>query len=391
MYFEQLESKKFQLSLQRKKLGLIVNPVAGMGGRVGLKGTDGASIVAEARLLGAIPESPKRASEALRVIFKIKNEIELLTYPGEMGEDIARDLGFVPRVIGSIVPGQTTSEDTRRASLELESLGVKLLLFAGGDGTARDVYRAIGHSKEMSVLGIPTGVKMHSAVFALNPRTAGEIAVSFLLADRPSVTDAEVMDIDENSFRRGVIAARLYGYLQIPEERRLMQSVKSGGIQTQKQVIQGIAADLLKNGEKDSVYLYGPGTTTRDILAEFGLEKTLLGVDVVLGPQIIAKDVNEQELHRLIDGRENKSKIVVSVIGKQGYIFGRGNQQLSCEIIKKVGRENIIVVASKEKLASLEGRPLLVDTGSEEVDKMLSGYMKVITGYEDYVVYKVEA
>jgi predicted polyphosphate/ATP-dependent NAD kinase len=375
--------------LQRKKVGLIVNPVAGMGGRVGLKGTDGVSVIAEARLLGATPESPQKASEALKVIFRIKNEIELWTYPGEMGEDIARDLGFVPKVIGSIVPGQTTSEDTRRASLDLKGLGVNLLLFAGGDGTARDIYRAIGHSREMPVLGIPTGVKMHSAVFALNSRTAGEIAVSFLLANRPNVIDAEVMDIDENSFRKGVIAARLYGYLQVPEERQLMQSVKSGGIQTEKQVIQGIAAELRKNGEKDCAYFYGPGTTTRDILAEFGLEKTLLGVDVVLGHQIIAKDVNEQELHRLIDGRKEKSKIVVSVIGKQGYIFGRGNQQLSREIIKKVGRENIVVVASKQKLASLEGKPLLVDTGSEEVDKMLSGYMKVITGYEDYVVYKV--
>ena len=360
-----------------------------MGGRVGLKGTDGASVVAEARLLGATPESPKKAFEALKVISKIKNKIELLTYPGEMGEDVARNSGLVPRVIGSIVRGQTSSEDTRRASGELKDLGVDLLLFAGGDGTARDIYRATGHTKEMTVLGIPTGVKMHSAVFALNPRTAGEVAVSFLSAVHPNVTDAEVMDIDENSFRRGIITARLFGYLQIPEERRFMQSVKSGGIQTEKQVIQGIAADLRKNGEKDCVYFYGPGTTTRDILAEFGLEKTLLGVDVVLGNQIIARDVNEQELNRLIDGRKKESKIVVSVIGKQGYLFGRGNQQLSPEIIMKVRKENIIVVASKQKLASLEGKPLLVDTGSEEVDKMLSGYMKVITGYEDYVVYKV--
>ena len=196
------------------------------------------------------------------------------------------------------------------------------------------------------------------------------------------------MDIDEASFRKGIVVARLYGYLRTPDERRYMQSVKSGGIQTQKQVIQGMAADLAKNAQEDCLYIYGPGTTTRDIVAEFGLEKTLLGVDVVLGGRIIAKDVNERELTILADGKR-KAKIVVTVIGQQGYIFGRGNQQVSPEIIKRVGRDNIIVVASKEKLASLEGRPLLVDTGKEEVDKMLAGYVRVITGFEDYVVYKV--
>ena len=176
---------------------------------------------------------------------------------------------------------------------------------------------------------------------------------------------------------------------EIPEGKRFTQAAKSGGFETEKHTIQGIAADLRKSVERDCMYIYGPGTTTRDILAEFGLEKTLLGVDVVLGGQIITKDVNELELVRLIEERKRKSMIVVTVIGQQGYIFGRGNRQISPDIIRRVGRENIVVVASKEKLASLEGKPLLVDTGSEEVDKMLGGYIRVITGYEDYVVYKV--
>ncbi len=139
--------------------------------------------------------------------------------------------------------------------------------------------------------------------------------------------------------------------------------------------------------EDDCLYVFGPGTTTRDILAHIGLEKTLLGVDVVLNRQLIAKDVNENQLSSLIDGK--KAKIVVTVIGGQGYIFGRGNQQISPEIIRKLGKGNIIVVATKEKLASLRGRPLLVDTGDEMVDKMLNGYMRVITGFENYSVYKV--
>ena len=371
--------------MRRKRLGIIVNPVAGMGGRVGLKGTDGAEIVNKARLLGASPESPRRAVEALRVIHRIKDEIEIFTYPQEMGENEAKESSFSPTILGSVKSGETTPEDTQRAATDMQNMGVDLLLFAGGDGTARDIHSAVGH--EITVLGIPAGVKMHSAVYAVTPRQAGEVALMFLTSVELKVTEAEVMDVDEVSFRKGVVAAKLYGYLRIPEERRFIPSAKSGGIYVEKQVIQGIATDLISSMEDDCLYIFGPGTTTRDILAQLELEKTLLGVDVVLNKRLIAKDVNEHELISLIDGK--KAKIVVTVIGGQGYIFGRGNQQISPEIIRKLGRENIIVVASIEKLASLKGRPLLVDTGNEAVDKMLNGYVKVITGLKKYAVCKV--
>jgi predicted polyphosphate/ATP-dependent NAD kinase len=371
--------------LLRKKLGLIVNPIAGMGGRVGLKGTDGAEIITEARRLGAAPESPQRTAEALRLLRRIKDEVELFTCPHEMGENVAHEAGFAPITIGSISSGDTTGDDTQRAAKDMKKLGVDLLLFAGGDGTARDIYGAV--RRDITCLGIPAGVKIHSAVFAVTPRHAGEIAVSFLQSAVPRVTEGEVMDIDEVSFRRGIVAARLYGYLRIPEERRYMQGVKSGGIRSEKQAIQGIAAELITSMKADWVYVFGPGTTTRDILAELGLEKTLLGVDAILNRRMIAKDVNERQLAQLLNGR--KAKIVVTVIGGQGYILGRGNQQLSPEIIKRVGKDNIIVVATKEKLASLGGRLLLVDTGSKDADRMLGGYVRVITGLNDYVMYKV--
>jgi predicted polyphosphate/ATP-dependent NAD kinase len=371
--------------MRPKKLGVIVNPVAGMGGRVGLKGTDGTEIVSRAKQLGASPESPRRATETLRVIHRIKDQIQVFTYPQEMGGNEAKESGFSPQTLGSIRSGETTSADTELAAKHMKSMGVDLLLFAGGDGTARDICRAVG--QEITVLGIPAGVKMHSAVYAMTPRQAGEAAVDFLTTPEPKVTEAEVMDIDEASFREGVVSAKLYGYLRIPEERQYVQSVKSGGIQVEKQIIQGIAADLSNNLETDCLYVVGPGTTTRDILANIGLEKTLLGVDVVLNRKLVAKDVNENQLRSLIEGK--KAKIVVTVIGGQGYIFGRGNQQISPEIIRKLGKENIIVVATKEKLASLRGRPLLVDTGDEAVDKMLNGYLRVTTGFENYSVYKV--
>lgn len=371
--------------MRKRRLGILVNPVAGMGGSVGLKGTDGADVVRKARQLGAKPDSSRKAVEALKVLRAIVDGIEVFAYPNEMGEDAAREAGLMPTIHGSIRSGETTPEDTKKAAREMMKLRVDLLLFAGGDGTARDVYNAVG--RKLVVLGIPTGVKMHSAVFALTARGAGEVALTFMRASTPKVTEGEVMDIDEESFRRGTVAAKLYGYLRIPDESRLIQSVKSGGTQTQQQVVQGMATELFRSMERDCLYIFGPGTTTRDILAQLHLEKTLLGVDVVLNRQLIARDVNESQLLTLIDGK--KAKIVVTVIGGQGYIFGRGNQQFSPKVIEEVGKDNLIVVASKQKLAALEGRPLLVDTGSEKSDAMLSGYLRVITGLEDYVMYKV--
>ena len=371
--------------MRKKKLGIIVNPIAGLGGRTGLKGTDGIEIITQAKRMGASPESPQRAMEALNVLRRIMDEIEIFTYPQEMGEVEAKQTSFSPTIIGSIKSGNTTPQDTQRAAKEMQKLGVDLLLFAGGDGTARDVYNAVG--REVTVLGIPAGVKIHSGVYAVTPRQAGEAAVMFLTSATPETTEAEVMDIDEASYREGKLAAKLYGYLRIPEERQFIQNVKSGGTQTEKQTLQGIAADLIGSMEKDCLYIFGPGTTTRDILAFQGLTKTLLGVDVVLNNQLIAQDVNETQLRKLIVGK--KAKIVVTVIGGQGYIFGRGNQQISPEILTKIGKENIIIVATKEKLASLHGRPLLVDTGNVAVDKMLSGYIRVSMGLGSYAVYKV--
>ncbi len=368
-----------------KKLGIIVNPIAGMGGKVGLKGSDGDDILRKAKEMGAVPEAPRRAIETLRVISRIKDELEVVTYRKEMGEDEALECGFSPVVIGSVTSGETSARDTQKGAKEMEKLGVDLLLFAGGDGTARDVHGAVG--ERVPVLGIPAGVKIHSAVFAVTPRHAGQASVTFLRDGSSKTREAEVMDIDEDAFRDGVFSAKLYGYLRIPEERRFMQSMKSGGPQTEREAIRGIASDILISMVPDCLYIFGPGTTTRAIVQKMGIEKTLLGIDVVMNRQLVAKDANESDLLKLIDGKQ--AKIVVTIIGGQGYIFGRGNQPLSAEVIRKVGKENIILVATKAKLASLRGRPLLVDTRDEEVDEMLSGYIMVTVGLHEYLVYKV--
>jgi predicted polyphosphate/ATP-dependent NAD kinase len=393
-----------------KKLGLIINPIAGMGGKVGLKGTDGAEMLEKARLLGASPEAGLKTAQALKQLAALAAEIKLFTCPGEMGENIARSCGFTPQVIAmgsdqrsselvhpySSQPDAdcsndhtTGSADTERAVLAMVKEGVDLLLFAGGDGTARNIYNVIGSDSSLPVIGIPAGVKIHSAVYATSPRNAGELARLYLQEGSLPLRRAEVMDIDEAAFREGRLSARLYGYLMVPCAGELMQHLKIGGISTEASLLEAIAEQVVENMEKDVVYIVGPGSTTAPIMQKIGLNYTLLGVDVVLNGQLLAADANEQQILDLIKGE--KAKIIVTVIGGQGYIFGRGNQQISAAVIRQVGKTNITVVATREKILSLEYGRLLVDTGDEEVNKVLCGYTRMVTGYKEELIYPVSS
>jgi predicted polyphosphate/ATP-dependent NAD kinase len=368
------------------RMGLIVNPVAGLGGRVGLKGSDGAEIQQKALALGAEPRAAGRAIEALERIKAIEG-LKILTYPGEMGEDAARACSFEPEVIGSIQPSQTTARDTRHAASEMLRQGVDLLLFAGGDGTARDIYNAVG--TDLPVLGIPAGVKIHSAVYATHPRSAGQLAALYLQGKVSGLREVEVMDIDEEAFRQNILTVRLYGYLKIPYRSNLVQSQKipSSG---EASALAAIAEDIVTKMETDVLYIIGPGTTTRAITEEMGLDKTLLGVDVVLNGEMVARDASESQLLALLDEHgKGKARIVVTPIGGQGYLFGRGNQQISPQVIERVGRDGIVVVSIPAKLYALDSQPLLVDTGNRDVDEMLSGYLTVVTGYNERAVRKV--
>ena len=375
-------------------LGLIVNPVAGLGGRVGRKGSDGAAIQSQALALGAVPQAQDRALESLRRLGQLER-LEVTSYPGEMGEDVARRCGFAPTVVGRIRRGETTAQDTREAARAMLAAGVDLLLFAGGDGTARDVYEGVG--LDLPALGIPAGVKIHSAVYAINPIVAGELAALFLQGKVDSVREAEVMDIDEDAVRRGIVSAKLYGYLKIPYRTSLVQNLKMPST-GEAAAVASIAYDVAEKMEVDCLYILGPGTTTRAITDELGLSKTLIGVDVVVKERdskingdatvrLVGADVNEAQLQELLKG--NRAKIVVTPIGGQGYLFGRGNQQISPRIIRRVGQEHIIVVSTKAKLYALGTQPLLVDTGDRAVDEMLSGYMSIVTGYNERAVRRV--
>lgn len=366
-----------------KKLGLIVNPVAGMGGRVGLRGTDG--LFQKALELGALPQAPERAIKALEALKDISDEIEILTCSGDMGENEAEKLGFKTNIVLEIADRLTLSKDTTSAAEMMLEEKVDLILFTGGDGTARDIYNAVG--EEVVVIGIPAGVKIHSPVYAQSPTRAGELARLYLEDKVRLIKEVEVLDIDEEAYRNGNVKTRLYGYLNIPFEKRYVQNRKAGTPLSERAAQNTISLDIIDNMEKDTLYIIGPGSTTRPIMQNLKLPYTLLGVDLVYNKELVASDVNEEKLLRYIDNKP--CKLIITPIGGQGYLFGRGNQQLSPTVIEKIGKDNITVVATKEKISNLQGTPFLVDTGNIEIDQMLRGYIRVITGYKEQMIYKI--
>ncbi|TWH83610.1 putative polyphosphate/ATP-dependent NAD kinase [Sedimentibacter saalensis] len=370
-----------------KKIGIIVNPVAGMGGKVGLKGSDGEEILAKAIELGAKPECPDKAIVAISQIKQFDDDIlEIYTYPNEMGENEVRACGLEPIVINHMHSSNTKPEDTIRAAKEMYEIGVELILFAGGDGTARNILDAVGD--RITVLGIPGGCKIHSAVYAINPKTAGKLVLKFLQGKVKDLRLSEVMDIDEDAFREGVVNARLYGYMKVPYDTKMVQNLKSGRATGEEAALDLVSRYIALNMEKDVLYIMGTGSTVRGVMDKLKLRNTLLGVDLVCNNQVIANDVNENTILSYLD-KYSKAKIVITVIGGQGYLFGRGNQQISHRVIRKVGLDNILIIATKNKMYSLFGQSLLVDTGDEVLNSELSGYARVIVGYDESVMFKV--
>jgi len=366
------------------KLGLIVNPVAGLGGSVALKGSDGIDTAAKAIKLGAQPKANLRTKAALEVLLPYKEQLTIFTVNDVMGENTAKELGFSTQVIYRS-EHSTTSEDTELAAKALQQLGVDLILFAGGDGTARNICHAVDDI--VPVLGIPAGCKIHSGVYAITPKAAGRVVEMLVKGELVTLADADVMDIDEDAFRQGTVKAKRYGEMQVPSEVRYVQAVKNGGKETDELVLADIAAYVVSEMEEDTQYIMGSGSTVEAIMEEMGLSNTLLGVDLVQDQSLLGNDLTAQQLIDLT--KDVPTKLVITLIGGQGHIFGRGNQQLSPALIRAIGKDNIIVVATKTKLQALNGRPLIADTGDSELDDELSGYMRVTTGFNDHVMYAV--
>ena len=354
-----------------------------MGGSVGLKGTDG-DIYKEALKMGAKPSTPQRINELLSHINN-KNEIFLLVAPDKMGADIVEGKGIKFEVIGKIGK-ETSADDTKEIARQMLREDIDLLIFCGGDGTARDIYDAIGLEKP--VVAIPAGVKMFSSVFALNPRAAAQLVDKFI-EETVETQEKEVLDIDESLFRKNILESKLYGYLKVPKILSLIQSSKTGS-RLGKTVVenkQEITQFIIENMEKDKLYLLGPGTTVKSISDTLKLSKTLLGIDAIFNEELIGEDLNEKGILELL-GRYNKIEIIVSPIGGQGFVFGRGNKQFTPEVLKRIGKKNIKIIATEEKMRELNC--LRIDTGNVEVDNLLKGFTKVIIGYKEELIIPLE-
>ena len=387
--------------MQRKfRLGLVINPYAGIGGALALKGSDGADIREKALAQGAVKKAQQKAKLALEFLLPILESCIVYTANGEMGEELANILGFDTIVVYSAPSQQTEAEDTQACVERLLEHEVDLILFAGGDGTARNICQQVDeylshfdHKSAVTipVLGIPAGCKIHSGVFAVTPKAAGKVALMLATGELVNIGDADVMDIDENLFRQGVVKAKQYGQMRVPSELQYIQAVKQGGKETEEGVLQEIADHLIDEMD-DELYVMGSGSTVDFVMQELGLDNTLLGVDLVFEKALVATDLTADKLlAHLKENEETIVKLVITLIGGQGHIFGRGNQQLSPEVIRRIGIQNIIVIASKAKLQQLNGRPLIVDTGDPVLDKSLTGFMPVVTGYKNEVLYPVAA
>jgi predicted polyphosphate/ATP-dependent NAD kinase len=353
-----------------RRIGFVVNPIAGMGGNVGLKGTDGTG--AEAIRRGAVPHASERASAALKQVTAAG--IMFLTCSGKMGEDALRSAGIPSFSVVCHPPASTTADDTKRACRKFLDEQVDLILFCGGDGTARDVYDVVGST--IPVLGIPAGVKMYSAVFAIDPAAAGAVIEK---AGELPLRDAEVLDVNEDAYRAGILSTRLYGIARVPVlEDRMQVSKRVIEERDEERAKKEIARFMAEVMDPDRLYILGAGTTTEAIAHRLGISKTLLGVDALKGTNIVAPDADEKTLLSLLT-KEDSAGIIVSPIGAQGFVFGRGSQQISADVIRQVGIRNVIVVATPAKC--LETPVLHIDTGDPALDAEFKDSIQVITGY----------
>ncbi len=366
--------------MRRIRLGLIVNPWAGIGGPAALKGSDGDAVVSEALARGVSPQASKRAVEFIQALSDLNGLVDWVTCPNDMGQRACLESGVQPTLLEDVgLAARTTVQDTLEAARRLRGQ-VDLLIFVGGDGTARDLFSAVGATQ--LCLGVPAGVKMHSAVYGVTPVASAEIVRKIVAGQLVSERLGEVRDLDEHAYRQGNVKARYFGELRVPDDGRYLQQVKCGGREDERLALLEIAAYVAEHMEPGCHYLIGAGKTTQAVKQELGIDGTLLGVDVVCNSQIVLKDATEAELYELVT--QAPCRLVLSFIGGQGHLFGRGNQQLSPRVLRGIGLDRIQVISSRQKLITLAGRPLQLDTGA------LAGLIPILTGYDDRVIYAVE-
>lgn len=388
--------------ISHPRLGLIVNPVAGIGGAVALKGSDGPETVAVARARGAVPQAPARAARTLKRLAARPGEVEILAAPGIMGADLAREAGFTVTLTASESKGDivgtnterersveqvTTAADTRAAAAAMRAAGVGLLLFAGGDGTARDIYDTVGD--QLPLLGIPAGVKMHSGVFAPTPEAAAQAGEQFLRdPTKLSLRAADVADVDEQAARDGRVASILYGSARVPDLPRLVLPAKAGSRPASGAALQALCEQIAADLTPGTLYLVGPGSTAAAVTTAAGHEGTLLGVDALLDGELVGRDLTEGEILDLLD-RHADNRLIVGLVGGQGMLFGRGNRQLGPTALRRIGPARTTILSAADKLLALDPQTLWVDTGDPELDAELAGYVRVDVGPREQMIMSI--
>jgi len=370
-------------------VGFIVNPIAGMGGKVGLKGTD--NVLKDAVARGAQPVSPERATEFLEKLKRnITDErIDVITCPGIMGELEAKKADFPVRLLPMRIAKETTAQDTKTAVDLLAASDVDLIVFVGGDGTARDVFDAMQGCRQVPVIGIPAGVKMYSGIFAVSPSDAVEVVLSYARGVA-TLMNLEIVDADEESIRNDFFALRIHGSLKVPFLPARIQGSKQMSPESDDEVEnqRAIGKFILEQVPADAIWILGPGTTVKEFAEMLGVQKTILGIDIYHNGKIIL-DVDEKTiLGEVTDWKH--AWIVLSPIGRQGILLGRGNQQLSPEVLKRVDKDHIIIAATKTKLQSIDGDILRIDTGDSSINEMLKGYARVVTDYREWRLMRVQ-
>ena len=368
------------------RLGLLVNPDAGLGGRLGLKGSDGQAELA--RSMGAEDRSGPRMKTMLEHFSSIHRagfeSISWVTSEGRMGTEWLPEAEIGSISIVHTSSGSTSAEDTQDAVNALLESEIDLLVYAGGDGTTRDVVAALdsAESPETPVIGVPTGVKMHSGCFAASPKAAAEALSSWLIGDL-LLASTEVLDLDEELYRQGKWVVRLYAEAMTPSSPRWMQGSKqrveaSGEEDTTEGLADHIREILVS---EDRMLIWGSGGTLRRIAEMNGFQPTNLGIDATAGNEQVGTDLSESDLLKLLSEHDGPTTLLLSPMGGQGFLIGRGNLQLSPEVLRLIGIENILGVVTPAKLLSV--RQLRIETGDPELDADFAAmrYMKVLQGY----------
>ena len=359
-----------------RRVGLIVNPDAGLGGRLGFKGSDGRA--AEARAAGAEDRSGPRMRQALERCGNRLEDVEIVTCSGRMGSD------WVPgeHTIVYDTPVTTSADTTRDAVAILCEADIELLLYAGGDGTTRDIIEALPNS-ELPVIGVPGGVKMHSGCFAASPNAAAEVLIAWLEGDL-LLARTEVMDLDEDVYRQGSWSVRMYGEAMMPASPRWMQGAKMRVQATEEEeVLEALGEHIAEVLVADSkrLIIWGSGGTLRTIAEGIGFAPTLLGIDATLGKEQVGTDLNEESLLELIKEHDDDCTLLVSPMGGQGFLLGRGNLQLSPDVLRAIGIDAVLGVVTPAKMLTVAH--LRIDTGDHDLDLQFQAkkYVKVLQGY----------